>query len=109
MSANRQSERSGFRKNTWLTFETVVGAASYTVGGDVYTSQVMNQIDRAVAIGYSNAGLRPLVVTGSVTGNRFRVQFYRNTGVDTIGRFTGEAASATDLSADTFTVLLEGK
>lgn len=89
--------------------ESFNGVASYTVGGDIFTSQLLKQIDRAVELPYSRQGLRVQIVTGSITGNRFRVQVFRNTGVDPIGRFTGEIASTTDLTADSFWVILEGK
>lgn len=108
MSGSRDAERGIFRRNTFLTTESFNGVASYTVGGDVYTSSMLRQIERVTPVGFTRQGLRVAVNTGSVSGNRFTAQVFRNTGVDTVGRFTGEIAAATDLSTDSFTVLLEG-
>ena len=105
--SSRAQERSAGRSRNVRT-ETFNLVASYTVGGDIYTSSIFRDIDRVTELGWSRQVLRGLVVTGSVTGNRFRVQFFRATGVDSVGRFTGEVASATDLSTDAFTVLIEG-
>lgn len=108
MAASRAEERHASRRDSFTSIESFNGVASYTVGGDVFTSSIFKQLDRVTEVGFSRQGFRTQVVTGSVTGNRFRIQYYRNTGTDTVGRFTGEIASATDLTADSFWVIEEG-
>ena len=107
--ASRAQESSIYRQGTFLTMETFNGPASYTIGGDTYTSRAMRHIDRAEAFPFSRQGLRALVVTGQTSGNRFVVQFFRATGVDAAGRFTGEVGTTTNLGTDGFTVVLEGR
>ena len=106
--ASRAQESSVHRRNTFLTLETYNCVTSYTIGGDNFQSRAHRAIDRVEVFPFTRQGLRALVVTGSVTGNRFRIQLFRATGVDSVGRFTGEVASATDLGTDAFTVIEEG-
>ena len=96
--AERQASR--FKPPYKLVVETFSGVASYTTGGDIYNSALLRQIERATVIGSYNQ-LRGQVVTGSVSGNAFRMIVWT-------GGATGQPAAATDLSASAFTVLLEG-
>ncbi len=108
MSAARIQERSVYRRNSFITIETLNGPSSYTTGGDNFRSQVLSRLDRVIAVPLTNSGIRVVVVTGSVTGNQFRIQAFVVSGGATLGRLTGEVPSGTDLSADAFTVILEG-
>ena len=107
--SERATERHGSRRQTWITVESFNGPSSYTTGGVPYTSAIMNQLERVVEIPITRQGLRVAVVTGSVTGNMFRVQFFLGTGVDAQGGLTREVAAGTNLSSDSFWVILEGK
>jgi len=83
-----------------LVVETLAGSSSYATGGNVYNSALLRQIERATVIGTYNQ-LRGQVVTGSISGNAFRMIVWT-------GGSTAQPAAATDLSAQAFTVLLEG-
>lgn len=101
------AESRGPRKSAFMITEDFAGASSYTAGGDTYTSRVMHQIDKATVLGIAMSGYMPVVETGSVTGNSFDVQFFGNTGNNTVAG-GDEIAAGTDLSSVAFTVLLEG-
>jgi len=96
--AERQAAR--FKPPYKLVVETVSGPASYTTHGDIYNSALLRQIERAAVI-QGWAHLSAEVVTGSVSGNAFRMRIFT-------GGSTAQPAAATDLSATAFTVLLEG-
>jgi len=99
---SRIAERSAARVRPpyKLVIETFSGPSSYTTHGDVYNSTLLKQIERASVIqGYAH--LSAEVVTGSISGNAFKMRIYT-------GGVTAQPAAATDLSATAFTVLLEG-
>jgi hypothetical protein len=78
--------------------ETVNGPSSYTTDGDTYRSANLRVIERAACLQGTN-GWRGEVVTGSVTGNQFTLRIW--TG-------TSQPGSGVDLSAQAFTLLLQG-
>lgn len=106
MTITNQEAR-GTRKGVFMITEDFLGSSSYTAGGDVYTSKIMHQIDKATVLGIAMSGYMPAVVTGSVTGNTFKGEFYGSTGNDTVAA-ANEIVAATDLSSVAFRVLLEG-
>jgi len=75
-------------------------ASSYSTGGNVYNSTLLKQIERAAVL-QSADQVRAQVVTGSISGNAFKMIVYT-------GGTTAQPAAATDLSAKAVTVLLEG-
>lgn len=81
--------------------ETFSGNTSYALGGNVYNSTILRQIERAAVIQTMPGHLRGQVITGSISGNAFKIQVFT-------GGVTGEPAAATNLATAVFTVLLEG-
>jgi acyl-CoA hydrolase len=75
-------------------------STSYSTGGDVYNSKLLRQIERAAVVGRSGH-IEAQIVTGSISGNAFKMIVYT-------GGSTSQPAAATDLSAKAITVLLEG-
>lgn len=100
MSRIAERHAARFKPPYKLVVETFSGVASYTTGGDIYNSALLRQIERATIIGTENQ-LRGQVVTGSISGNAFRMIVWT-------GGATAQPAAATDLSARAFTALLEG-
>jgi len=99
---SRIAERSAVRAKPpyKMVTETFSGPASYTTHGDIYNSTILKNIERAAVI-QGWAHLKAEVVTGSISGNAFKMRIYT-------GGVTAQPAAATDLSATAFTVLLEG-
>ena len=97
---SREGERlaSRFRPPYKLVVETISGPSSYVTGGNVYTSKLLRHVERAACVQGSD-GWRGEVVTGSISGNAFTLRIW--TGTD-------QPSAAVDLSAQAFTVLLEG-
>jgi len=75
-------------------------SSSYATGGNVYNSKLLRQIERAAVLGRAGH-LEAQIVTGSISGNAFKMIVYT-------GGTTAQPAAATDLSASAVTVLLEG-
>lgn len=81
-----------------MLVETLNGPSSYTTGGEPIESRLLKVVERASAL-QATSGYRPEVVTGSITGNQFKLRVW--TG-------TAEVGSGVDLSAEAFSVLVEG-
>ena len=97
---SREAERlaSRFRPPYKTVIETFSGPSSYATGGNVFHSRHLRHVERAGCL-QGTAGWRGEVVTGSISGNAFTLRVW--TG-------TAEPSAAVDLSAQAFTVLLEG-
>lgn len=106
-SADRGSEAFASRRATVVVLESYNGPASYSAGGNIFSSKVLKQIERAQVVGPSTSGTHPAVVTGSITGNNnFKVQFWAaGTGSGING---AEVVAAANLSSQGFYVLEEG-
>lgn len=106
MSASRAAEAIGTRSSRIAILESYNGPAAYASGGTTFSSLLLNTIERAVAIPPTTSGITPAVVTGSVTGNTFKVQFFAaGTGSGLNG---AEVASGSNLGSQGFYVLEEG-
>ena len=97
---SRAPERLGIRAKPpmKLVLETFSGPSSYATDGNVYNSTILRQVERAACL-QGTGGWRGEVVTGSVSGNAFKLRVW--TG-------TAQPGSTVDLSAQAFQVLLEG-
>lgn len=95
------------RKGATLLTEDFQGPSGYSGGGNIFTSSVLSKLERVTALGPGTSGHLYVVVTGSVTGNQFKVQALRVTGVSADG-VAGEIDGGTDLSGEFFRVLEEG-
>ena len=102
------SESAGTRRGNFLITEDFAGPSSYSAGGSTLTSKVLNQIEKVSVLGIAMSGYMPAVVTGSVTGHSFDVEFYGSTGNNSPAA-ANEIVAGTDLSSVAFRVLLEGK
>ena len=100
MSGPTEKIAARFKPPYKLIMENFNLKSSYTVGGNVYNSTLLRQIERA-AVAQSAGNLIAQVVTGSVSGNAFKMIVYT-------GGSTSQPAAASDLSALAVTVLLEG-
>lgn len=96
---SREGERlaARFRPPYKLVVETFSGPSTYATGGTVHHSTLLRQVERAACIQGTN-GWRGEVVTGSVSGNAFKLRIWTGTS----------EPGAINLSAQAFTVLLEG-
>ena len=104
--ASRISEASRARANLAVLMESYNGPTSYSTGGNFVTSLVFNALDRAQILGPSTSGHIVQVVTGSITGNSFKVQFFNPGTVSSGG--SGEVPAATNLGLVGFYTLEEG-
>lgn len=84
--------------------ETFNGPASYVLGGSVYNSTILRQLERATALNVTG-GFIGEVVTGSVSGNAFQLKLYVTSGGNAGG---GEVSSGTSMLSRAITVLIEG-
>ena len=85
--------------------ETFAGPSSYSTGGNVNNSTIFRQLERATFLNVTG-GYSGEVVTGSVSGNAFKLKLYVTTGA--LGANAAELPSATNLITSSITVLLEG-
>lgn len=81
-----------------MLVETFNGPSSYTTGGEPLKSTLLKVVERATAL-QGTGGFRGEVVTGSISGNQFKLKVW--TG-------TSQVNSGGDLSAQAFSVLVEG-
>ena len=99
---SRIAERLASRVKSKSLVETFAGPTSYATGGSVYNSTILKQIERATIMqvtgGYSGE-----VVTGSVSGNAFKIKLYTGTATGAI-----ELANAINLITSSISVLIEG-
>ncbi|MEM2905006.1 MAG: hypothetical protein QW587_04625 [Candidatus Bathyarchaeia archaeon] len=85
-----------------LLTETFNGPTSYPTGGYTYTSRVFKHIERATALQGMN-GFTAEVVTGSISGNSFKLKVFTGTSTGPV-----EVTNGSNISNLAFTVLVEG-
>jgi len=99
---SREAERlaARFRPPYKLVIETISGPTSYATGGVEYYSDLLRHVERAACIQPSSpGGWHGEIVTGSISGNAYRLRVWTS---------GAEAPAGLDLSAEAFTILLEG-
>jgi hypothetical protein len=86
--------------------ETFPGPTSYTTGGSTMQSRVLRMIERAAALQVTG-GYIGEVVTGSITGNSFKLKFYF---LAVSGAATGglEVPAGTSMIGSVASTLIEG-
>ena len=104
---SRQAERLGSRavKVYKVLTETFSGPTSYTTsggGGTVFNSTILRQLERVTALNVT-AGYSAEVITGSVSGNAFKLKIYTGTQTGPV-----ELPSTANLITSSITVLIEG-
>lgn len=82
--------------------ETFSGPTSYATGGSVLNSTIFRQLERATALNITG-GYSGEVVTGSVSGNAFKLKIYTGTSTGAV-----ELPNAANLITSSASVLLEG-
>lgn len=92
----------GQTKNYKTLTETFSGPTSYTTGGVVINSTILRQLERATAMQITGGYLGE-VVTGSVSGNAFKLKIYTGTSTGAT-----ELPAAANLITSSLTVLIEG-
>jgi len=81
-----------------MLVETFNGPTSYTTNGEPLQSQLLKVLEKATCL-QGTGGYHGEVVTGSITGNQLKLRIWSG---------TDEAGSTIDLSAEAFSVLVEG-
>lgn len=104
--SSRTQQGEGARRSIVPILEEFSGPNPYTSGGVLYASSILGSVDRVASLGPTTSGLSVVVVTGSITGNQFKAQFFTPGAIS--GSGFGEVASGTNLSAQAFIVLEEG-
>ena len=102
---SREAERiaSRFRPPYKQVIETFSGPSSYVAGGTVHHSKLLRHVERAACL-QGVSGWIGEAVTGKTSGNAFTLLIWTATATQALQ----QPDAAADLSAASFTMLLEG-
>lgn len=108
MSGERNTERFASRVSSHykLLTETLSGPTSYTTAGSALQSRILKMLEKATCLQVTG-GYIGEVVTGSITGNQFKLKIYMTT-VTATGTAAQELVGGTNLITSSITVLIEG-
>jgi hypothetical protein len=82
--------------------ETFAGTTSYITGGNVYNSTIIRNLERVTALNVTG-GYFGEVVTGSISGNAFKLKIYTGTATGPV-----EITAGVSLITSSISVLIEG-